>query len=98
MNETLEHLLNAWRLPDLRRKLLFTLGVLIIFRFIAHVPIPGVNVAALKQLLSGNQTISMLDLFSGGALASFSVAALGVYPYITATIVMQLLTPMVPKL
>jgi len=98
VNETLEHLLNAWRLPDLRRKLLFTLGVLIIFRFIAHVPIPGVNVAALKQLLSGNQTISMLDLFSGGALASFSVAALGVYPYITATIVMQLLTPMVPKL
>ena len=98
MNESLEHLLNAWRLPDLRRKLLFTLGVLIIFRFIAHVPIPGVDVAGLKQLLSGNQTISMLDLFSGGALASFSVAALGVYPYITATIVMQLLTPMVPRL
>jgi preprotein translocase subunit SecY len=98
VNESLEHLLNAWRLPDLRRKLLFTLIVLIIFRFIAHVPIPGVNVAALKQLLSGNQTISMLDLFSGGALASFSVAALGVYPYITATIVMQLLTPMVPRL
>jgi preprotein translocase subunit SecY len=98
VNESLEHLFNAWRLPDLRRKLLFTLGLLIIFRFIAHVPIPGVDVAALKQLLSGNQTISMLDLFSGGALASFSVAALGVYPYITATIVMQLLTPMIPRL
>src|SRR6185437_12197948 len=98
MNESLEHLLNAWRLPDLRRKLLFTLGVLIIFRFIAHVPIPGVDVAGLKQLLSGNQTISMLDLFSGGALTSFSVAAMGVYPYITAIIVMQLLTPMIPRL
>lgn len=98
MNESLEHILNAWRLPDLRRKLLFTFGILVIFRFIAHVPIPGVNAQALASLLQGNQTISMLDLFSGGALASFSVAALGVYPYITATIVMQLLTPMIPQL
>ncbi|MCL4546012.1 MAG: preprotein translocase subunit SecY [Chloroflexi bacterium] len=98
MNETLERLLNAWRLPDLRRKLLYTFGILIIFRLIAHVPIPGVNTQALAQLFQTNQTISMLDLFSGGALTSFSVAAIGVYPYITATIVMQLLTPLIPRL
>ena len=100
VNETLDHVLNAWRLPDLRRRLVFTLGILVVFRLIAHVPIPGVDVAALTNLLhqQGSQTISMLDLFSGGALSSFSVAALGVYPYITATIVMQLLTPMIPKL
>lgn len=98
MNESLENLLNAWRLPDLRRKLLVTLGLLLIFRLIAHVPIPGVNLQALGQLFQTNQVISMLDLFSGGALSSFSVAALGVYPYITATIVMQLLSPIVPQL
>ncbi len=98
MNETLERLVNAWRLPDLRRKLLYTMGILVIFRVIAHIPIPGVNITALSQLLQTNQTISMLDLFSGGALTSFSVAAIGVYPYITATIVMQLLTPLIPRL
>lgn len=98
MNESLEHVLNAWRLPDLRRKLIFTVGILVVFRLIAHIPIPGVNAQALASLFKTNQTISMLDLFSGGALTSFSVAALGVYPYITAMIVMQLLTPMIPRL
>lgn len=94
----LERVLNAWRLPDLRRKLLYTIGVLVVFRLIAHVPIPGVNVQALHQLFQTNQMISMLDLFSGGAMSSFSIAAMGVYPYITATIVMQLLVPMIPRL
>jgi preprotein translocase subunit SecY len=94
----LQALLNAFRIPDLRQKLLFTLGLLVIFRFIAHVPMPGVDLAALEQLFEENQFVGFLDLFSGGALASFSIAAMGVYPYITASIIMQLLVPVIPRL
>ncbi len=94
----LQALLNAFRIPDLRQKLLFTLGLLVVFRFIAHVPMPGVNLAALERLFEDNQFIGFLNLFSGGALASFSIAAMGVYPYITASIIMQLLVPVIPRL
>jgi preprotein translocase subunit SecY len=94
----LQAFLNAFKIPDLRQKLIFTLAMLAIFRFIAHVPIPGVNLAALERLFDENQFVGFLDLFSGGALASFSVAALGVYPYITASIIMQLLVPVIPRL
>ena len=85
-------------LPDLRRKILFTLGILVVFRFIAHVPLPGVNIEALQEFFKGNLLFGMLDLFSGGAMTSFSIAAMGVYPYITASIIMQLLTPVIPRL
>src|SRR5436190_7853991 len=94
----LQALLNAFRIPDLRQKLLFTLGLLVAFRFIAHVPMPGVNLAALENLFNENQFVGFLDLFSGGALASFSIASMGVYPYITASIIMQLLVPVIPRL
>jgi preprotein translocase subunit SecY len=94
----LQALLNAFRIPDLRQKLLFTLGLLVVFRFIAHVPMPGVNLLALERLFEENQFVGFLDLFSGGALASFSIAAMGVYPYITASIIMQLLVPVIPRL
>jgi len=85
-------------LPDLRRKILFTLGILVVFRFIAHVPLPGVDIKALQEFFEGNLLFGMLDLFSGGAMASFSIAAMGVYPYITASIIMQLLVPVIPRL
>ena len=85
-------------LPDLRRKLLFTLGILVVFRFIAHVPLPGVNIEALQEFFKGNTLFGMLDLFSGGAMSDFSMAAMGVYPYITASIIMQLLVPVIPRL
>jgi len=85
-------------LPDLRRKLLFTLGILVVFRFIAHVPLPGVDIEALREFFGQNLLFGMLDLFSGGAMTDFSVAALGVYPYITASIIMQLLVPVIPRL
>jgi preprotein translocase subunit SecY len=91
-------LIDAFSLPDLRRRLLFTIGMLVVFRFIAHVPLPGVDPAALRQLFEQNQLLGMLDLFSGGAMRNFSVAAMGVYPYITASIVMQLLVPVIPAL
>ncbi len=89
---------DAFSLPDLRTRVLFTIGVLILFRLIAHVPLPGVNLAALADVFSKNQLLGMLDLFSGGALRNFSIAAMGVYPYITATIIMTILVPVIPKL
>jgi preprotein translocase subunit SecY len=85
-------------LPDLRRKILFTLGILVVFRFIAHVPLPGVDITALEELFGQNLLFGMFDLFSGGAMTRFSVATLGVYPYITASIIMQLLVPVIPRL
>jgi preprotein translocase subunit SecY len=94
----IEAAINSFRIPDLRQKILFTAGILIIFRFIANVPVPGVNLEALQSLFESNQLIGMLDLFSGGALSTFSIAAMGVYPYITAQIIMQLMVPVIPKL
>jgi len=85
-------------LPDLRRKILFTIGILVVFRFLAHVPLPGVDIEALKALFGQNLLFGMFDLFSGGAMTNFSVATLGVYPYITASIIMQLLVPVIPRL
>jgi len=89
---------NAFRLPDLRRKLLFTFLILVIYRLASHVPVPGVDSARLAALFESNQLLSLLDMFSGGAMATFSVMAMGVYPYITATIIMQLLMPLIPQL
>jgi len=94
----LQAMLDAFHLPDLRRRILFTLGMLVIFRFVAHVPLPGVNADALQQLFERNAMLGMLDMFSGGAMRYFSVAAMGVYPYITASIIMMLLTPVIPRL
>jgi preprotein translocase subunit SecY len=91
----------AWRLPDLRAKILFTLGMLLLFRLIAHVPVPNIDrdvLAQLQEALQQNQLAQLLNIFSGGALQNFSVAAMGVYPYITATIIMQLLQPLIPAL
>jgi preprotein translocase subunit SecY len=89
---------NAFRLPDLRRRLLFTLGILVVYRFAAHIPVPGVNLTALSDLFQSNQLLGFLNMLSGGALNYFSVMALGVYPYITAQIIVQLLTPIIPQL
>ncbi len=94
----LQAMIDAFSLPDLRRRILITLGILVIFRFVAHVPLPGVDLDALKQLFESNALLGMLDMFSGGAMRQLSVAAMGVYPYITASIVMTLLVPIIPKL
>ncbi len=89
---------DAFKQPDVRYKILFTLGMLLIFRFVAHIPVPGVDRVALQNTFDNNAILGFLNIFSGGALENLSVAALGVYPYITATIVMQLATPMIPRL
>ena len=94
----LQAMLDAFSLPDLRRRILITLGILVVFRFVAHVPLPGVDIEALQQLFEKVPMLGMLDMFSGGALRRFSVAAMGVYPYITASIIMQLLVPIIPRL
>ena len=91
-------LIDAFRTPDLRNKILFTLGMLVVFRFLAHVPLPGVNQEQLQTLMQNNQLLNLLDLFSGGGLARFSVVALGVNPYINASIIMTLLQQTIPAL
>jgi preprotein translocase subunit SecY len=97
----LQAVMNAFRLPDLRRRILFTIAILVIYRFLAHIPVPGVDLNKLRELFSGSQfgtLFNMLDLFSGGAMANFSILSMGVYPYITAQIIMQLLQPIIPQL
>lgn len=94
----LQAAIDAFGQPDLRQKLLFTLAMLVVFRFIAHVPLPNVDREILKRTVDSNSLLGYFNIFSGGALRNLSVAALGVYPYITASIVMQLLTPVVPRL
>lgn len=101
----LQAMIDAFTLPDLRRRILFTLGILIIFRFIAHIPLPILSghLDALEDLFDPEKSptgglLGMLDLFSGGGMKVFSLVALGVYPYITASIIMQLLVPVIPRL
>jgi len=94
----LQAVLNAFKIPDLRRKILYTVAMLVIFRVIASVPIPNVDRDGLRAFIESNQLLGMLNLFSGSGLRNFSIAALGVYPYITASIIMQLMTPIIPRL
>jgi preprotein translocase subunit SecY len=88
----LQALAQALRIPELRRKLLFTLGLLLAFRILASISIPGANPVALNDLFSGNSLLGLLNLFSGGGLQRFTIVALGLNPYINATIIMQLMT------
>jgi preprotein translocase subunit SecY len=97
----LKAFVNAFKIPDLRKKILFTLFIIAVYRLGSHVPVPVVDVQALKENVSGqNQTnfLQFIDLFSGGALTRFAVFALGIMPYITSSIIMQLLTVVIPKL
>jgi preprotein translocase subunit SecY len=87
----LEAIGNALRIPELRRKILFTLGLFVVFRVLAHIAVPGTDQAALARLFNKNQFLGLLDLFSGGGLSSFSIIAMGVNPYINASIIMQLM-------
>ncbi len=86
-----------WKSESIRNKLLITLLLLAVYRFVANVPVPGLDHAAVKELSqltgAGGNLVGLLDLLSGGAVSKFSVLAMGVYPYITAQIILQLLTP-----
>jgi len=98
MNSILRPLITSFKTPELRVKLIFTLIIFTVFRLFAHVPIPGVDIERLGQLFKSNQFLGLLDIFSGGTLVNFSVMALGLNPYINASIILQLLTMVFPKL
>ncbi|OGH13821.1 MAG: preprotein translocase subunit SecY [Candidatus Levybacteria bacterium RIFCSPHIGHO2_01_FULL_38_26] len=89
---------NSIKAPEVRNKLLFTAAIFVVFRIFAHIPVAGVDLVALRSLFSQNQFLGLLDIFSGGTLANFSVMALGLNPYINASIIMQLSTLVFPKL
>ena len=89
---------NSVKDTDIRKKLLITALLFLVFRFFAHIPVSGVNIAQLKSLFAQNQFLGLLDIFSGGTISNFSVLALGLGPYIYASIVLQLLTVVYPKL
>ncbi len=92
-----EKLLRAWQVKEVRQSLLFVLVMMVLFRVVAHIPLPGVNLVALQRFFEANQVLGVLNLFSGGTIRSFSVVALGVAPYITASIIVQLLTILIPR-
>lgn len=94
----LQALIDSFRIPDLRGRILFTLSLLVLFRFLAHVPVVNVDRGTVGIIFEQNQLLGFLDLFSGGGLRNMSIVAMGVYPYITASIVMQLMVPVVPRL
>ncbi|MDI6894012.1 MAG: preprotein translocase subunit SecY [Bacillota bacterium] len=94
----LESLRRAWRLPDLRRRILFTLAMFFVLRVGTHVPVPGIDASVIQKLFKEGTLFGLLDLFSGGALRTFSVFAMSVTPYINASIIFQLLTLVIPRL
>ena len=94
----LQAVIDALQQPDIRKKLLFTAAMLVVFRFVAHIPIPGVDPNVVEEAVDNSSLLGFFNLFSGGALRQMSVAMLGVYPYITASIIMQLITPLFPNL
>ncbi len=98
MKKFLEKVTIVLRDPTLRKRIAFTLGALIVFRLLSAIPMPGIDMASLERLLAGNQFLGLLDIFSGGGISTLSIAMLGVGPYITASIIMQLLTMMFPSM
>jgi len=93
-----EKLTQIFKIPELRNKIFFILALLIVFRLVANVPVPGIDQERLKMFFSSNQLFGLLNLFSGRGLSSISIVMLGVGPYITSSIIMQLLTMIVPRL
>ena len=93
-----EPIVNAFKIPELRRKLILTAVIVLIFRIASHIPIAGINIQGIRELFASNQLLGLLDIFSGGTLTNFSILALGLNPYINASIIIQLLTMIFPKL
>ncbi|MFW0837632.1 MAG: preprotein translocase subunit SecY [Candidatus Komeilibacteria bacterium] len=91
-------IVQIWKTKDIRKDILFVFAMLVVFRIAAHIPIPGIDSTGLKDLLSSNQILGLLNIFSGGGLENFSVVMIGIAPYITASIILQLLTMIVPAL
>ncbi|MEK7085955.1 MAG: preprotein translocase subunit SecY [Patescibacteria group bacterium] len=94
----LKYLIQIWNSPDLRKKILFTLGIIILYRFIAHITVPGANIQALQAISSRNELLELFSLLTGGNTENFSLVLMGISPYVNASIILQLLTVIVPKL
>ena len=97
----LSTILNAFQVAEIRKKIAFTAGLLLIYRLGSHIPVPGVNLAAVNKIQSnfgGSNILGLLNLFSGGGLSKLAIFALGIMPYITASIILQLLQVAVPSL
>jgi preprotein translocase subunit SecY len=94
----LQSLLNAWRLPELRKKLLFTAMIIAIYRLGCYIPVPGVDVDSIKEMFNAGGVFDFYNLFAGGGLERVAIFAMGIMPYITASIIMQLLTMVIPRL
>lgn len=94
----LNKLSQIWKARDLRNNILFVLAMLVIFRIAAHIPVPGVDTSALRDFFASNQVLGLLNMFSGGSMENFSVVMMGIGPYITASIIFQLLAMIVPSL
>jgi len=97
-SKLLQKITLIFKIKELRNKVLFVLGIFMIFRIIANIPVPGVDIEKLKSFFEGNQLFGLVNIFTGGAMSNFSIAMLGLGPYITATIILQLLTMIFPKL
>ncbi|MBP7006011.1 preprotein translocase subunit SecY [Patescibacteria group bacterium] len=93
-----DKLKQAWNVREVRNGILFTIAMMMLFRFVANIPIPGINLIALRTFIEGNKALGLLNLFSGGTIRNFSIVAMGVAPYITASIIMQLMGMIVPKI
>ncbi len=98
MNKVIATLSSIFRTPEVRSKIVYTAGVFLVFRIFAHIPVAGVDVVHLRQLFTQNQFLGLLDVFSGGTLRNFSILALGLNPYINASIIIQVLSMVFPKL
>ena len=98
MQAFIEKVQSIFRDPVIRKRIGFTIGALVVFRLFAAIPVPGIDAQALQRFLSGNQLFSFFDVFSGGGISHFSIVMLGVGPFVTASIILQLLTMMIPSL
>ncbi|OGY45558.1 MAG: preprotein translocase subunit SecY [Candidatus Buchananbacteria bacterium RIFCSPHIGHO2_01_FULL_39_8] len=94
----IQKLIRIWKIKDLRHSILYVAAMLVIFRIAAHIPVPGINVSALKDFFASNQLLGIMNVLSGGGMENFSIVAMGVAPYITASIIFQLLVMIIPRL
>ena len=94
----LDTLRNAWRIEDLRKKIIFTLIMLLVYRIGSFIPVPGVDSSFIKQMVGEDNLLGLLDVITGGAFGNYTIFAMGITPYINASIIMQLLTVAIPRL
>ncbi len=98
MAKAFEKIKLLFKIKELRNKIFFVLAILVVFRIAANIPVPGIDIEKLKEFFAGNQLFGLINIFTGGAMSNLSIIMLGLGPYITATIILQLLTMIFPKL